>query len=883
MEHCREKLAQLLPVEQSIGDIKKALETNRCAVLQAPPGAGKTTRVPLALLDEPFLKGKNILVLEPRRLAVRSCAAHMADLLKEPLGRTIGYRIRMDKKIGPHTRIEVITQAIFIRMIQNDPSLSNVGLVIFDEFHERNLQNDLGFALCLESFEALCEDLRILVMSATMDTKAVSVLMDNAPVIISKGKSFDVETIYHRFVDHRNRPIRIENACALAIQKALNATNKDILVFLPGTGEIQRVKILLDRMDIFSADSNDEPFIEIFPLYGNLSIKEQSRVFKALKPGHRKIVLATAIAETSITIDGIGVVIDSGAMRVPLFSSQTGMSRLETIMVSKAAADQRRGRAGRTAPGICYRLWSEYEHQLLKLFTLPEIRNVDLAGLALELAAWGVSDPGRLKWLDLPDPKTFDQAKQLLMMLNALDSDGKITIHGKQMVQFGTHPRLAHMMVQGVQQGQGQLACLLAALINEQDILIFDTRIPDPDIGLRLETLNSLMLKKKGWNQGFKVKQRLSKRIIQSALKLEKLLNILSEDINSVIFEPGLKPKLKNISKSGKNRNCSSGDLLALAFPDRIAKKRTSQENTFLMTSGKGAFFSQTTSLSRNEYIVAVHVDGNPKNAKIFMGAPYSQAALESTFGQELKISHSLAWDATSQSILAREQIYFKKLLVEEKKLAEIDPDKASNILLDQIKKAGLGILPWTKKLLSLKERAVFLKNTGQFETLPDLSDNALEKSVDLWLKPFLQGVFSFKQLVHMDLETAFVSMLTFQDQQTINNHAPTHVFVPSGSKKPLIYSSQTTVLDSPILEVRLQEMFSLLNTPKIANNTITVTLHLLSPAGRPVQITNDLESFWKNTYKQVKKDLMGRYPKHYWPDDPLVAIPTKRVKPKKR
>ncbi|MFH2092183.1 MAG: ATP-dependent helicase HrpB [Pseudomonadota bacterium] len=861
MEHCRKTIALgTLPVEECLSQIKQALNTGRFGVLKAPPGAGKTTRVPMALLDELFLKGNNqstgkkILVLEPRRLAAISCAAYMAGLLNEPLGRTIGYRVRMDKRISPATRIEVITQGVFIRMIQDDPSLEEVGLVIFDEFHERNLHNDLGFALCLESAQVFCEDLRILVMSATMETDTVSVLMGNAPVIVSKGQTYPVETIYQRFVDQMNQPMSIEKACARAIKNALNVTTKDILVFLPGAGEIQRLKQQLDDID--------DPAVEIFVLYGNLPLAEQARIFKPLKKGHRKIVLATAIAETSITIDGIGVVIDSGAMRVPLFSAQTGMSRLETMTVSKAAADQRRGRAGRTAPGICYRLWSEYEHQLLKPFTLPEIVNVDLAGLALELAAWGVSDPGQLKWLDLPDPKRFDQAKQLLIMLGGLDSDGRITVHGRQMVQTGIHPRLAHMMVQANNQGQGRLACLLAALLNERDILICDDLHQDPDIGLRLEVLDGLMHQKKSWHPGFRVKDVLAKRVVQTALKLEKTLNIMSET-----------------KTAGTLQIDSAGDLLALAFPDRIAQKRESKQHTFLMASGKGAFFSQPNRLSKNEYIVAVHLDGNPKNAKIFMAAPYSRTDLECTFKHELKTSRMIVWDQATQSIQAKEQVCFKRLVIEERKLSDIDPAQASDLLLEQIRKSGLGVLPWTKQLLSLKERAVFLRKTGQFNTLPDLSDQTLEADLDQWLKPFLQGVFSFKQLERIDLEGAVFSLVGWQAQQVINKNAPTHIVVPSGSKKPLRFSDQNTILDVPVLEVRLQEMFSLCSTPRIANHTIAVTLHLLSPAGRPVQITNDLESFWKNTYQEVKKELMGRYPKHFWPEDPLTAVPTKRVK----
>jgi ATP-dependent helicase HrpB len=768
------------------------------------------------------------------------------------VGQTIGYQIRLDRKIGPETGIEVITEGIFTRRIQNDPSLEDVGLVIFDEFHERHIHSDLGLALCLETFEALRDDLRILVMSATMDVTAVSNLMGSAPVIVSKGKSFPVETIYVPPSGRQGRPVAIEMTCALVIKRALSETSGDMLVFLPGVKEIKTLYSILEK----DLDS----FIHIFPLYGNLSLKDQTRAFRPSNKSERKIVIATSIAETSITIEGVSVVIDSGLMRVPRFSSRTGMSRLETLRVSKASADQRRGRSGRTQPGKCYRLWSEYDHQSLKAYTKPEILSIDLTGLVLELAAWGVSDPEQLKWLDLPDEKSFEQAKNLLKTLGALDGQGRITSHGKKMSSAGLHPRLAHMIIKADEKAQGSLACRIAAFLNERDFIRFDQKAFDPDIRLRLELIEAVTRKKKIWQKEFKINKGILHRIIESEKKTAKYF--------------GIKPTKTDIEKAGA--------LLAHAYPDRIAKKRDNRNNTFLMASGKGAFFAGSNSVSLNDYIVAVHLDGNLQNAKIFLAVPYSKQDLEIDFSDRLKSVHTVLWDKKTNGIRAKEKIVFGKLVIHQQPISDIDPDIACDILIREIQRRGLFSLPWTKRLKSLKERAVFLKNTSRFPNLPDLSDKTLEAKLTIWLKPFLTGVVSLKQLGSIDLNSAFLSLLTWKEQQIIEKNAPTHIKAPSGSKKPLKYSNENNLFDSPVLKVRLQEMFGLTATPKIAGLSIPVTLHLLSPAGRPVQITKDLESFWKNTYKDVKKDLMGRYPKHFWPDDPVGAHPTNRVRPQK-
>lgn len=842
-----------LPIQKHIPQIQTALETRRCAVILAPPGAGKTTRVPLALLNEPWLANKKIMVLEPRRLAARSCAVHMAGLLKEKVGQTVGYQVRLDRKIGPETRIEVVTEGIFTRKIQNDPSLDDIGLIIFDEFHERHIHSDLGLALTLESFEVLRDDLRVLVMSATLDVTAVSQLMGDAPVIASKGKSYPVQTTYVSSLNRQNRSVAIEIACASVIKQALSETSGDMLVFLPGVREIKRLASILEK--------NLGPSVHVFSLYGNLSQKEQAMAFVPSKQGEQKIVLATSIAETSITIEGVRVVIDSGLMRVPRFSPETGMTRLETVPVSKASADQRRGRAGRTAPGMCYRLWSEYDHGLLKPFTRPEILSVDLTQVVLELAAWGVSDPRQLKWLDPLNEKSFERARFRLEIFGALTQKGRITPHGKKMVAAGLHPRLSHMIIKGNENSHGFLACRIAAFLSERDFVRFDkTRPVDPDIRFRLDLIEAVVKRRNIWRKEFKVNKGIVHNIIAFEKKLAKDFKI----------------------KQTKADPEKAGALLALAYPDRIAKKRNLKDNTFLMASGKRAFFMEGNSVSINEYIVAVQLDGNLQNAKIFLAAPYLKQDFVHSFKHRFKCIQNTFWDKKAGTVKANQETMFEKLVIQVDKISDIDQGLACDILVQQIQKAGLDLLPWTKRLLSLKERAHFLRNTGRFPDLPDVSDNALKKNMPIWLNPFLSGVFSLKQLGKLNLESVFFTLLTWEQQQVIEKNAPTHIRVPSGSKKPLKYTSEKGLLENPILEVRLQEMFGQSSTPKIAGQSISITLHLLSPAGRPVQITKDLESFWKNTYKDVKKDMMGRYPKHFWPDDPMTAMPTNRAKPRK-
>lgn len=838
-----------LPVVAVLPELGEALAGHGRAVLQAPPGAGKTTLVPLFLLDQPWLgdrktrKIQKIVMLEPRRLAARACAGFMADLLGEAVGETVGYRIRNERRVSRRTRIEVVTEGILTRMIQADPALSDIGALIFDEFHERHIQSDLGLALSLESAEVLREDLKILVMSATMDADALSALMDGAPVVRSQGRSWPVETIY-RPPDTRSpgpdrfRPVLA--GCAAAVCHALAANEGDILVFLPGAREIRLTgEMLAGRVG---------PDVRVMPLFGMLSQADQVAAISPSLPGRRKVVLASAIAETSLTIEGVSIVVDSGLMRKPRFFPGTGTSRLETLPVSRASADQRRGRAGRTGPGICYRIWSEHVHKGLIPFTRPEILSEDLAGTALELALWGVSDPGGLKWLDLPPEAEFSRARDLLARLGALDGQGRITGHGKRIARAGLHPRLAHMILRADRDGDGMLACRLAALLEERDIL----STSDPDIRLRLEILET-----GGKHREMGVNRHLVTTILKNAKRLAKNLAV----------------------KPGRADTEAAARVLALAYPERVGKRR--RDLVYGLASGNSACFRAPNTVSTSEYIVAAHLDGNPRNARIFLAAPLDRADLEAVHGDSIETRDHLAWDPEAGAVRALRQTCYGRLVLDETPVSNPDPEAVKAAMMAGIRQMGPGCLPWTRKLTGLCRRTRFLRENAGFGDLPDLEDARLLATLEDWLAPFLDGIRSARDLKRLDLSAALSSLFTWDQQQTVRQQAPTHLTVPSGSKIPLKYTDGTTLLESPVLAVRLQEMFGLTRTPAVGGRP--VTLHLLSPAGRPVQVTRDLENFWKQTYAEVKKDLMGRYPKHYWPDDPLNAQPTNRAKPRKR
>ena len=819
-----------LPVDEALPRLKAALVAGNAAVLVAPPGAGKTTRVPLALLDAPWLGGRRIVMQEPRRLAARAAARRMAASLGEAVGETVGYRVRFDSKVGPRTRIEVVTDGLFLRLLQDDPSLESVGCVIFDELHERGLETDLSFALVREAQTALREDLRVVAMSATLDPGPVSARLGGAEVIESAGRMFPVDT---RYLD-RESAGRIEDGVAAAVRRALAEETGSALVFLPGVGEIRRVEERLQGIG---------PNVDVAPLYGDLSPADQDRAIAPSPPGRRKIVLATSIAETSLTIEGVRIVIDSGQMRVPKFSPRSGMTRLETVRVSQASADQRRGRAGRLEPGICYRLWPEQAQRGLLPFTPPEILDADLAPLALELAAWGTSDAASLPWLTPPPAASLATARALLADLGAIDGNGAITQHGRAMARLGQHPRIAHLVLKGRELGQGKVAAVLAAILGERDFLRLPPGQRDADLRHRVDIALS------GRRDG-------SLRPIQEAARR-------------------LMPR-----GGGEERAdiAMTGPLLALAYPDRIGRRRPGTAGRYLLSGGRGAALPEGDPMANEEFLVVADLDGSAQESRIFLAAPITAAEIEDLYADRIVDEQLVQWSARDGAVLARRRRRLGALALEDKPLSHPDPDKVQAAMLDGVPQLGLGALPWSDDLVRWRERIGFLRRHAG-EAWPDLSDAALLASLADWLGPHLDGVSRKDHLARVDLGAALKALVPWEKQREVDRLVPTHIEVPSGSRVAIDYANP----DEPTLSVRLQEMFGLTETPRIAGGKVPLTIHLLSPARRPVQVTRDLASFWATGYKAVKSELKGRYPRHYWPDDPLFAEPTARARPRPR
>jgi ATP-dependent helicase HrpB len=819
---------KILPIDAVVGQLKEVLSTHANVVLIAPPGAGKSTRVPLALLDEIWLAGRRILMLEPRRLAARNSASYMSIALSERVGGTVGYRVRLDSKVSKHTRIEVITEGILTRMLQDDPSLDGVGLVIFDEYHERSVHADLGLALCLQAQSIFREDLKILIMSATLDAKSVASMMNEAPIIESEGIRYPIETHY------LSKPTKesIDVTVSRTVLQALNEHTGDIIVFLPGIGEIRRVSSKLRAMNLGE-------HVRITPLHSSLTQEEQDLAISPSSPGIRKVVLSSAIAETSITVEGVHIVIDSGWMRVPRFSPRTGLTGLETVLVSQASADQRRGRAGRTAPGICYRLWTEQEGTQLPLFNVPEIMEADLTPLALELAAWGVIDPSELHWLDPPPQAAYRQARDILAQLGALTPQGLISDHGKRMNELGIHPRLAHMLIKSTQLGLESLAFELIVMLNERDLVIRQSGNPDIDIMSRLEAIRN--------------DRSLAGRIRMELQYWERLMKIKGNTAVSDLSDCGL--------------------LLAFAYPDRIAQRRAS--GGFLLRNGRGAGIKGLQRLSNVPYIVAIELDDQGAESRIYGAATIELRTLEQHMSEQLEELTTISWDRSVQAVRARRQTRLGSLILKEHTHSELNPEAGIQPLLEGIAIEGLQILPWSKSSRQYQQRVSFIHQHDS--NWPDLSDEVLLSSVKDWLGPHLLGMKNRADLQRVPLTQLLESMLTWNQRQQLEKLFPTHIVVPSGSRIPIDYKDA----EAPSIAVRLQEIFGLRETPCIALGNIPLTLHLLSPAQRPVQITRDLESFWQTAYYDIKKDLKGRYPKHYWPDDPLVAMPTNRTKPR--
>ena len=834
-----------LPIDGILPLLRQTLTVNHAVVLQAPPGAGKTTHVPLALLDEVWLAGRSILMLEPRRLAARAACARMAQLRGETAGETVGYRIRFDAKVSAKTRIEVLTEGILTRRLQTDPELKNVGLVIFDEFHERHLHADLALALCLDSQKTLREDMKILVMSATLDGESISKLLGDAPIVTSEGRRYPVDIRYLPRDPSGSLPPLVCDAVRTAIEN----NEGDVLVFLPGAWEIRRTLELLEAQVAARVD--------VLPLFGDLPWEIQDR---AIRPsaGRRKIVLATPIAETSLTIEGVRVVVDSGFARIPQFDPRSGLTRLVTVRISRASSEQRAGRAGRLAPGVCYRLWSETTQRGLVPQSLPEIRSADLASLALELAAWGAREARALAWLDPPPEAAFSQARELLTELDALDNSGLITKTGRAMARLPLHPRLSHMLFTAERLSLEALACDVAALLSERDILAGESR-RSADFTQRLEALWAFRLHGRQGAQSHHADAGACARVNQAAQQFRRMQS-LSESVN--------------IADAG-----SAGLLLALAYPDRVALARTPGETRYLLASGRGARLPETEMRLRQPCIVAASLDAGETEGLIYSAAPLDVYVLRIHLATHLRTEDVVRWDGQQQAVVARREECFGALVLDSKPLTDADANKMRAAMLDGVRRLGIEALPWAREVREWQARVLSLRHWLPAENWPDVSDMALREMLDDWLGPYLDGITRRDHLTRLDLSAILKNLLGWEQGRRLEEDAPTHLEVPSGSRVRLEYIPG----ESPVLKVKLQEMFGLADTPRVAGGKVPVTLHLLSPAQRPIQVTQDLRGFWERTYPEVKKELQGRYPKHPWPNDPWSATPTARARRRPR
>ncbi len=835
-----------LPINDVLPELLHHLRRSPNTVLQAPPGAGKTTAVPLAVLAQEVLPdGGNIMMLEPRRLAARSAAQRMADMLGEPLGRTVGYQVRGDSMRSEHTRILVVTEGLLTRRLQTDPELRGFSLVIFDEFHERSLHADLSLALCLQSQSAWREDLKLLLMSATLNTQAIAKLFDGAPIVQSAGRSYPVDIHYRSprepSIDRHN----LIGCISHLLQKIIAEHPGNILVFLPGVGEIKQLAAALEQQ----RDNNTL----IAPLFGDLSKQQQHQAIAAPPPGQRKIVLATNIAETSITIDGITSVIDSGLMRENRFDPNTGMNRLTTCRISRDSAEQRAGRAGRLSAGRCYRLWTQAQHQQLAQHHSPEILSGDLAPLVLEAAHWGAQDINEFSWLDAPPPGAVAQAQDLLEQLGALSRPMRISQHGQSMLALGIHPRLAHMLLASVALGCPGQACLLAALLSERDIFKPGTA-RTADIAERIQVLQ----------QGRKdPRSRPSayQQVKQQARQLQQKLRTLAAH------------------SSDKADLSLIGVLLAHAYPERIAQLRSNKDQRYLLCGGKGACFTQTDDLAHQDYLVIAELDGRQREAAIFSAATISADQLETHFPERIETQSHIYWDSKQQRVIAEQRRSLGALVLSSSRMQDAPAEALHRALLDGIREQGLDCLPWDKASRNLCARINFLKQAEATpaalrQALPDYSNAHLLAHLDDWLLPHLNRHTSLDKLKTLKLYSILHDTLSWEVQQQLEQLAPSHFSVPSGSRIPIDYTA-----NPPVLAVRLQEMFGLQDTPSILKQQVPLLIHLLSPASRPVQITQDLKSFWANTYADVKKELKIKYKKHHWPDDPLQAQATRHAK----
>lgn len=837
-----------LPIDECLPALRAALVHSGRAVLQAPPGAGKTTAVPLAIVDEPWAAGRRIVMLEPRRLAARAAARRMAAMTGGSVGGLVGFRVRGETQSGRATRIEVVTEGVLTRMLVSDPTLDGVCAVIFDEFHERSVIADTGLALTLRTAELLRPDLRLIVMSATLDGARIAELLGDAPVITSAGRAFPVET---KWIPPRD-PKRPLDAIPGAIQRALDETNGDVLVFLPGAGEIKR---MADRVRATMTERG----IHLFALHGTMAASEQDEAIAASPPGQRKVVLATSIAETSLTIEGVRAVVDSGLARVPRFDPRSGMTRLETTRITQDAAEQRRGRAGRVAPGTCYRLWSADEHAALMARRTPEILSADLAPLALDLSTAGVDDVSALRWLDVPPPAAMANARGLLTALEALDSAGAPTAHAERMATLRLHPRLAHLVLRAREMGRGRLGCDIAALLGERDVLIRRDGDLDPDFTLRLAVLRGN--RDLDWTS---VDRGRVMRVRDDAKRIaDRLATVVNESVQT----------------ASADDTAWTGELLALAYPDRVALARGESESrtrgSFRMRNGKGAQLPALSPLAREGALAIADTDGARDDARVYLAAALSRESIDRLFGSQIVETREVELDDASGAMHQTVRRMLGALVLDERVTRVRDAALVVPALLARVRRDGITAIPWNDAAARMRERLAFLHRVDA--AWPDMSDDALMASIDLWFAPAIANVHRFADISRTDLGAALQSLVAPRLRGSIDTLAPTHIAVATGSRIPVEYADPA----APTLSVRMQELFGTSETPRVGGGKVPLTLHLLSPAGRPLQVTRDLGGFWRGSYADVRKEMRGRYPRHPWPENPLEATATRRAKPR--
>jgi len=823
-----------LPIEEILAEVKRNLNIRNRLVLQAPPGAGKTTVLPLSLLDEEWLNGKKIIMLEPRRLAVRSSASRMASLLGENVGECIGYQVKMESIQSSKTKILIVTEGILTRKLQNDPSLEDVALIIFDEFHERSLNADLSLALALESQAVLREDLKILVMSATLNTSAISKLMDNAPILESRGRTFPVESVYLSPNTLQPNKKELTSFVYKIIKNIIDTEDGSILVFLAGVREIKTVERLLKE----TMPKN----IQISTLYGNLSKEAQDRAIRESKSGIRKVVLSTNIAQTSLTIEGIKVVVDSGLHNVSVFNPFSGMNKLETTFISQDAATQRAGRAGRLSAGKVYHIW--HKSKILPKHDTPEILLADLSQLLLELATWGNSNMSSMSWMDMPPSVAIEHAKELLVQLGALSKDGLITLHGKAMSRYPMHPRLAHMMLKSKELNLSYEASLLAVLVTEKDI--YKNSFNSADLRERVSILHDVA-QKNYVNANF-VNIKQCQYLLKNA---NRICKDFKKDLNLEML----------------------GVLLAFAYPDTIAMQRPSKRDSYLLSNGKGASLHHEDELFKARFLVVADVSGNRYNAKIYRALEIGQDYIEEYLQDIVEVKKVVDWNDEQSRVEVREVYALGSIVLKQRQIKNASNEEVLDVLLSELEAFGLEAFAWSAEAKNLRNRVNFLNHNNM--NFPDFSDAYLLENMDEWLAPYLNGIATFKACKNLNMHNILLGKISFEQMKELNRLAPIKLKVASGSKIVIDYSNTK----QPALAVKLQEMFGTQVTPTVLNGKVKLMIHLLSPARRPIQITQDLLSFWENTYEDVRKELRGKYKKHYWPQNPMEAEATSKTK----